>query len=240
MEKIEIIKFADFIFEAGKEGMEAGKVEFSQMTSKKAIEFFEDNNLDILSVVPNFEYNFELAKKRFALGHTKRKDMPRITKEDTLTLQQKLKSGELDVTKPFAPGTDVRNPFPEGLTGKEAEEWLSAGIHDGDKNDDKIKAVKTEVIIEKLKPIQEQVYFDQCVDFFFNYKSISAIYDFIADRHFLISSDYYLLDGHHRLGVGLILDPKLKAPALMIDMPIHDLLKLTLAYGDAVGNKRNK
>ena len=60
------------------------------------------------------------------------------------------------------------------------------------------------------------------------------------DSILILSADLYLLDGHHRLLSAMLIDPKMKLKALIIDLPIKKLLPLTIAYGDSIGNKRNQ
>jgi hypothetical protein len=57
---------------------------------------------------------------------------------------------------------------------------------------------------------------------------------------FITSADNFIIDGHHRWLSGIVLDPNLKVNTLSIDLPIKDLLPMAIAYGDAIGNKRNQ
>ena len=54
------------------------------------------------------------------------------------------------------------------------------------------------------------------------------------------SQSMVIIDGHHRFLSAVLVDPRIKVTALEIDLPIKDLLPLTLAYTDAIGNVRNK
>jgi hypothetical protein len=56
---------------------------------------------------------------------------------------------------------------------------------------------------------------------------------------FIASEDGYIIDGHHRWLAGVLTDPDIKARVLTIDLPLKDLLPMSLAFSDAVGNKRN-
>ena len=55
-----------------------------------------------------------------------------------------------------------------------------------------------------------------------------------------IKKDNRIIDGHHRFLTTVLINPKIKVNCLKIDLPIRELLPLTLAYTDAIGNVRNK
>lgn len=112
--------------------------------------------------------------------------------------------------------------------------------HDGGKStDDVIKVKKAKVAVGKLKPIQKQIYFDKSIADVIKF-GVSASNNFLFGKSFfIISSDNYIIDGHHRYLSSILLDPKGSVNALVIDLPIKTLLPLTLAYGDAIGNSRN-
>jgi hypothetical protein len=234
--------FKKYLLEAGEA---AGKMELVKTPVEKAREFAEkkmkENGRELDKEIPDFDSNYQKVQKTAEkYGKTKRKDMPVIEDYQVKQFQKRLKAGVIDVDKPFSEKTPQSNPFPEGLTGKEAEFFLQAGIklHDGDK-DDKVKTSMKKVKVKDLKPIQKQIYFD---------KSMSAIAefgakgtkDFLPTSPFIASSDLAIIDGHHRWLSGNLLDPEMTVTVLVIDMPIKDLLPLTKAYGDAIGNKRNQ
>lgn len=230
----------------GESGQDAGKMELVKITLDAAREYTEKlmskSKKELNEEVPDFDKNFKTAQKKAGMGKTVRKDMPVINDKQVKSFQAKLAKGEIDVnTSPNkAPETPKSNPFPEGLTGEQAEKFIEAGLksNDGDAKDDIVKASMKKIKVKDLKPIQKQIYFD---------KSIAGIADFGADAsrkflsgsNFIASSDLALIDGHHRFLAAMLLDPDMIVPVLVIDMPIKDLLPLTKAYGDAIGNKRN-
>lgn len=195
--------------------------------------------------LPNFKKNYLFGQNLADKGMTVRKDMPVIDEKDVKVLQRRLKDGDLDVRAPYAK-TDKNSPeaFPTGLTGEDAAKWLKDGLpkYDGagNKTDDVVKCAMVEVEAGKLVPIQKQIYFDKC----FNENQIKNGLDssikFLKNTALIISSDDHIIDGHHRWMEACIIDPKMKLKALQIDLPIATLLPLCLAYGDAVGNKRNQ
>jgi len=227
-------------------GQAAGKLELVKTPVKKAREYgekvAEKFGRDFDKELPNFNQAYikvqKLANKH---GKTKRKDMPVIADNQVREFQQRLKDGFLDVDRPFSDKTNPKNPFPEGLSGKEAEHFVEAGlkIHDGDADDDKVKASIKQVKVSDLKPIQKQIYVDKSLDGTLEYGA-KGTKDFLQSSPFVASSDLFIVDGHHRWLSGNLVDPDMKVPVLVIDLPMKDLLPLSTAYGDAIGNKRNQ
>ena len=247
------MRFEIFLSEAGEA---AGKMELVKTKVDDAYAFakklFDKKGQDIDKEFPNFKENYLFAQKQAGTGKTQRKDMPVIDEKDVKDFQKRLAKGWFDAKKPHAKAdtndkftnkypTDPNDPFPEGLTGAEAKQWLKQGVHtyDGDKQDDVIKATLTTETVGKLKPIQKQIYADKSIGMTID-SGIKATTDFLKNKStFVISSDNYIIDGHHRYLSGLLVDPKMKVNVLRVEAPIKTLLPLSLAYGDAVGNKRN-
>lgn len=227
--------FKQFYAEA-KPAASAGKLELSSTDVETAYKF-ASVVFDVDAEIPDFKENYKNAKTHAKNGWTKRKDMPRITSVDVKLLQQRLERGELDVIKPIAP-SNKGNPFPEGLTGKQAKIWLSSGLDDGDPNDDITSVKRKRVRIDTLLPIQKQIYVDTTLSSITDVKRSKT---FLSTKtFFIISADNYIIDGHHRYLSALLIDPNMKVNVVAIDLPIDILLKVTLSYGDAIGNKRNK
>lgn len=219
---------------------EAGKLEITEITVKEAINFCNKQNYDVLKEIPNFVKNFEEAQKKAKMGWTKRRDMPVIETEDVKELQARLEKGNLDIYKPFSHETLKSNPFPTGLTGMEAKKWLELGLKDGSITDDQIDVIITKVSVAKLIPIQRQIYFDKAMGSTIKF-GMKASINFIAHKSFfIISSNYYIIDGHHRFLSAMLINPMLRVNALKIDLPIKKLLPLTTSYSDAIGHKRNQ
>jgi hypothetical protein len=201
---------------------------------KQAGKSFEDD-------YPNFDENYIFVQMQIAGANTKRKDMPVISTAEVKQFQRKLIKGELDIRAPFAKETNISNPFPEGLAGKQAEEWLTNGIYikDGSKTDDKVKVRKISIRVRELIPIQQQIYFDKIMKWSVK-KGLKVTLEILKSRISIVSSDNHLIDGHHRYLQAMLIDPDMKINALQIDLPFSKLLPLTLAYSDAIGNKRNQ
>jgi hypothetical protein len=133
--------------------------------------------------------------------------MPVISRTQVHDFQRALERGEIDLTHPFAKSTNKDNPFPEGLSGDKAKQWLKNGmkIHDGDEKDDIVRTFLDRVPVKKLKPIQEQIYLDNIIPKIAK-EGVSASKDFIKNATFVTSSDYRIIDGHHRFLSALLKD----------------------------------
>jgi hypothetical protein len=238
------MKFQKFLLlEAG--GAKAGKLEIVNTSLEEAREWtekmFNKKDESLYEEIPDFDRQYGYAQKMASLGHTKRKDMPVISDADVDNLLKKLSNGDIDVSAPYSPDTDQANLFPEFLKGKAAKNWLEDGKpknDGGDKKDDVVKAKMTKVDIGDLKPIQKQIYYDKSMTQITT-NGVDNSRKFLSKSTFVVSSDLHIIDGHHRWLSALLLDPKLKVNVLMIDLPIHQLLDLSKAFGDAIGNKRN-
>ena len=97
-----------------------------------------------------------------------------------------------------------------------------------------------QVTVNKLIPIQKQIYFDKSMGSTIKFGMDASIKFITKKSFFIISSNYYIIDGHHRFLSAMLINPNLKVNALMINLDINKLLPLTLSYSDAVGKKRNQ
>lgn len=225
------------IFEAG--GQAAGKLELVQTKPDQAKEYAENElQMDVYKEIPEFDKNYQFAQDKAKIGWTQRKDMPVITDKDVKALQKRLQSGNIDINPPH-PGNNVQDPFPEGLQGQMADEWLENGLKDGTIGDDKINVKMKSMTVGDLKPIQQQIYFDKAVEGIAQFGA-EASKKFYQSTFFIASNDGYIIDGHHRFLGATLIDPKMKVKVLTIDLPIEKLLPMAKAYGDAIGNQRNQ
>lgn len=227
---IEIIKI---IKETGG-GEKPGRMELAKMNINSALQYLSLKNITI----ENVKLNLLLAMDKFNMGKTKRKDMPVINEPDIKAFQTRLKLGYIDINKPLAKETPTTNPFPDGLSDEMATKFMSNGLRDFSKPDDKVGVYIKSIPVNKLIPIQKQVYFDKSVDSIAKF-GVEKTKQFLASTILITSSDNRIIDGHHRFLSSLIIDPKMHAKCLVVDLPIKVLLPLATAYGDAIGNKRN-
>ena len=236
--------FLRFITEC-KGGAAAFKLELIKTSFVKAKQYVEKKypDFDIEKEIPNFQKNYEYAQKLARGGFAQRKDMPVIDNRDIKLLQKRLKKGAIDIARPFADNEVPDDPFPQGLDKTIGKKWVSGGLakNDGNAKDDIVDVKIKQVAVGNLKPIQSQIYFDKSIK---NVASFGAqgTKDFSASKSnfYVISSDNRIIDGHHRFLSAVLVDPKMKVTALEIDLPIKDLLPLTLSYTDEIGNTRNK
>lgn len=237
--------FTQYLIEKAGGGKPPGKLEIHSLDVDKARQYagtkFAEASRDLDIEIPNFDKNFALAKMKAMYGHTKRKDMPVLGRPDIKLLQAILKKGSMDLKTPWSSPDVSKNPFPEGLNGKEAKEFFKRGlkIYDGDAKDDVVNFKTAKVAVKNLVPIQQQIYFDRAMDMQSKDGSKTSR-DFLQNKSiFVASSDLRIIDGHHRMLSALLIDPNMKVKVLMIDLPIAQLLPMTVAFSDAVGNKRN-
>ena len=237
--------FRYFIQEAG--GAKAGKLEITKTDVKNARKYAElemqKNGRELDVEVPDFDKNYIFAQRLAKMGSTKRKDMPVINNKDVRLLQKRLQAGAIDVSKPFAKNDVVDDPYPQGLTGDQAKQWVSGGLakNDGDAKDDIVNVKVKSVAVGKLVPIQEQIYFDKSIR---NVSEFGAkgTKDFAKSKNnfYIVSKDNRIIDGHQRFLSAVLVDPRINVTCLEIDLPINELLPMTLAYSDAIGNVRNR
>ena len=193
--------------------------------------------------LPEFDKNFAFAKRAATKGRTKRKDMPVINARNVRELQARLKNGNFDIRKPFAKDGTGKNPFPTGLSKATGKRFLIKGLKkfDGDSKDDKIDVKLDKVTVSKLKPIQKQIFFDKAIVSTAKFGPKASAKILSGDAlFFIVSSDNFIIDGHHRYLASILIDPKMKVNALVIDLNIKELLPLSLSFSDAKGNPRNK
>ena len=221
------------------QGQAPGKLEIDSMSLEDAINFIKERDFDINNF-PDFESSFKKAQRLASKGWTKRRNMPVIDTDDVRNLQRALKSGRIDIKPPYHDSTNPDNPFPEGLSGFEADLFLKRGLKDGEEKDDTVDVNIEKKRIGDLKPIQKQIYYDKSMSNIVEF-GIDATIDFLTNKSFFISSsDNFIIDGHHRWLSGMLINPDLKVNVLEIDLPLEKLLPLSRAYSDAIGKSRNQ
>lgn len=226
-------------------GQKPGELEIGNIDTATAVSYiagrFSDVGLDIYELIPNVERNVSRIQALSKFGSTLRKDMPVINDTDVDNFKRHMEDGIIDIRNPFAPTTNKRKPFPTGLSGTAAADFLTRGLRDGQMIDDKIEISDKKVKIGDLKPIQKQIYLDKAVDMMlFNGGDIKRFKKWLeSDTTLITSEDDFTIDGHHRWLAGNIVDPEIKVNSVAVGLDIKDLLPMALAYGDAIGNKRN-
>ncbi|PNX47664.1 MAG: hypothetical protein BV459_03950 [Thermoplasmata archaeon M11B2D] len=232
--------FRQVIQEAG--GEAAGKIVVHKTPLDKARAYaekeFQKIGKTLDEEVPNFDENYKLLQKKLAQSKgVRRVDMPVIDPEQIGDFVKHLDDGRIDIFKPYAEGKFVTQQELGKL--EPGERWIDLGYKDGNKKDDVVKAKYTTVPVKDLKPIQEEVYFDKIVAPLVKFGKITQSGP-VTKLTLITSSDNYIIDGHHRFSGMILSDPDLKASVVKVPLKIDDLLKVTLSYGDSVGNERNK
>lgn len=217
------------------------KVEVHKTDLKKARattqEQLAKKHKDLDETIPDFDKNYAMLRK--AVDNSwgvARKDMPVINDNQIDAFRKALKEGAIDILKPFAKGRALTDKDVKALDNP--SEYVHLGFNDGKDDDDKINAKVTTRAVKDLKPIQQQIYLDKVADMIASFgpaKQGSPV----TKLTLIISSDNFIIDGHHRFACAMLSDPNLKMSVLEVPMNIDELLKLTLAYGDAIGNPRN-
>lgn len=229
-------------------GSDAGQMELVKTSLPDAVDYadqlFKVNGLDMDKELPDFANNYVRAQNLANRGHTKRKNMPVIDTKDIKRFQKRLKNGFIDIVEPH-PKDELHleiDPFPMRLSGAQAQKWLQDGLkrNDGDAKDDKVNVKLATVPVGDLRPIQEQIYFDKSIGNIAEEGSAASRKFLKGDSVFIASADYRIIDGHHRFLTGMMIDPTIKVKVLVVDLPISKLLPLAVAYGDSIGNERNK
>lgn len=91
-----------------------------------------------------------------------------------------------------------------------------------------IEGEKVKIRAKKLNPGQTTIYLDQIISRILS--NAEFVKDVIKgkynDRDILISSDNYIIDGHHRWGSVFILNPKCKIKCTKINLPIEKALPI--------------
>lgn len=215
------------------------KINCATVPLKRARKYSETEFLKVHKsldkVLPNFDRNYMLLQDRCKNAlNIPRSQMPVIEPKDMAKFQRKIKAGHIDIFRPYA----STNVFPKKFIGKKDAKYLTLGLKDGRKLDDVIKAKIIHVPAIKLLPLQSQIWLDKLIKYTIQYgapKKGSRV----TKTTIIISSNYYILDGHHRYGQVMLADPSLKMSCLFIPLSIGLLLKMTRSYGMAIGNPPN-
>lgn len=183
-------------------------------------------------VVPDFDKNYTLLQKKVkASPGIPRIQMPVIEPSDIAEFKERINEGRVDIFAPYAIGHLAK---PSDLS-EEDGPWVELGVKDGNSSDDVVRAKVVKLPAGKLKPTQNQVWLEKT---FGNIKKfgIPKPGSPVLETTIIVSSDGYILDGHHRFSQAVISNPELKMEALLVPLPIKDLLEVGRLYGEAIGN----
>lgn len=114
-----------------------------------------------------------------------------------------------------------------------------------DFNDDiksQIKVNKERIKIKDIKPSQNEIFLDKILNKLVINKKYrkKIIKDSFKDNNILISSDNYIIDGHHRWALAFILNPKCILDCTKIEIPIKYALPIINAMLEITEKDNNE
>lgn len=230
------------LLEAG--GEEAGQIEIVETKASSAKKFFTNliknggTNYNFDLFLETFEYNYNRARDMASKGYAKRADMPVIDSNQINKLQTHLEKGMIDIID--GKSGNFHKAFPQGLSGVQAGEWLKKGLYDGYTFDDVVDVSLEHIEVSTLTPLQEQIYFDKAISKLIK-NGVESTIEFLQENSIIIvSKDGYIMDGHHRWLVAMLINPDLQIQTMVVDVEKDKLIKLLNTFSDAIGNTRNK
>ena len=189
----------------------------------------------IYTSLPYFKENYLLLQDKMGFSlDINRRQMPVIEPKDMVAFKNKIKSGHIDIFKPFA----KTHLWPEEFKGRGGQGWLTLGLKDGQISDDVLKAELISVPAIDLKPIQKQIWLSEIVRGMLSF-GVPTASSKILDAPIIISSEYYIIDGHHRWAQVMVSNPDLEMQCLYVPLNILTLMNMTKTYGRAIGNEPN-
>lgn len=233
--------FKEFLIEGGKYSLNCGKVPLDKARGYAISVLGSEEELD--KTLPNFNENYMVLQKKIKKHayNLPREHMPVIEPEDMDEFHKRLNQGRIDIVAPFfknkLPKFQPKNWKP--MEKKEGEEWIEVGVKDGDPNDDVIKAKWGKIAARKLLPTQDQIWLEKLIT---NIKKFGVPRQGspITEQTVIVSSEGYILDGHHRFGQAMLGNPDLQLNALFIPIDIEELLKLSRTYAAAIQRRPKK
>ena len=201
---------------------------------------------DIFSELPNLKKNYTLLHEKCQKAkkmNIPRKDMPVIFSKDIDKFKKRLENGYLDINEPHANHRYfLNNVFPKDLNKRDdahSKIWLILGRIDNEDKEDKIPAKIENVPAKNLNPTQSEIWLDYVLYNMYKFGIVNASNTYVLEKEtIIISKDGFILDGHHRFAQVILSDPELEMKCLRVDLPIDDLLKVGVPYGNAIGNKQ--
>ena len=178
-----------------------------------------------------------LAALRAAAKHArpiKRSEMPVLAQDDIDAFDKALRNGRIDLFKPFALG---QLSTPTNLSPVQGAAWVNLGLKDGDLKDDVVKGQWGYTKANKLKPTQMEVWLDKLIARVAE-KGAAQMAAFGKKATLIVSSDNYIIDGHHRWGGAMLVDPDMPLRTLTLPIPLSLLLRIGRSFGAARGNRQ--
>lgn len=206
---------------------------------------FEKRGKRMEDYIPHFYESYESLQESCKTAiDVPRIEMPVIDPEQLNLFQKSLMAGQLDVNRPYAKGrTELYSPKDLFGDTERAMQYLYLGLQDGIITDDVVEAQMVRNSVGLLRPTQSQIWLEKLIRNIIQFGNPQedglGAYNqdsIIVDKTLAISSDGYILDGHHRYGQIVLVNPGLRVRTLQINLPIRTLLKVATPYGNAIGN----
>jgi hypothetical protein len=196
---------------------------------------FKSKGEKLDDALPDFDRNYlDLQAQTKKAPNIPRIDMPVIEPGDMQRFDQDLRSGRVDVFKPFAKG---KLWVPKNLTQKTGGKWIGLGLKDGRSSDDVVKGQWRGVEASNLRPTQNQIWLEKLIKNIAKW-GVPVPGSPVLSTTIIVSKEGFILDGHHRYGQVMLASPGLRLNALYIPIGIKRLLKVGRTYGNAIGNKQ--
>jgi hypothetical protein len=118
-----------------------------------------------------------------------------------------------------------------------AKAALDGGKKDKNDQDDIAKAGDTSVAVGSLKPMQKEVIPAKALAFALGFADNGT--PDLNNMEAIVSSDNYIMDGHHRWAARTLLDPGASVNVSKVNMPADDVVTALNIYTKAKGLKGN-
>ena len=189
---------------------------------------FEKRGKRMEDYIPHFYESYESLQESCKNAiDVPRIEMPVIDPEQLNLFQKSLMAGQLDVNRPYAKGrTELYSPKDLFGDTERAMQYLYLGLQDGIITDDVVEAQIVRNSVGLLRPTQSQIWLEKLIRNIIQFgnpqEDGSGAYSqdsMIVDKTLAISSDGYILDGHHRYGQVVLVNPGLRMRTLQINLP---------------------
>lgn len=184
------------------------------------------------TVLPDFDKNYlALQKLVKSAPNIKRIDMPVIEPTVMTKFHDDLAAGRVDIFKPYAKG---KLHTPRRMSPEEGAEWVTLGTKDGDENDDRIQAAWGRTAAGKLKPTQNEIWFDKIIRIYVKF-GLPKTGSQATEMTLIVTKEGYIIDGHHRWAQVFFADPSMTVSTLRVPLDLETLLAIGRSYGAALG-----
>jgi hypothetical protein len=157
--------------------------------------------------------------------------------ESTLSV---LRDQLLEADKKFNPtDIDLSGGRGQPRPAPDAPTFLKKGRLDKQAADDIVRGIKVaEIPVKNLKPSQDEVYGSKVALNMAKFGPTVGGKTAFGKPDIIVTSDNYILDGHHRWATAWAGDPSNKLKVTVIPLPLQHLYLVLRAYGAAIGNRQ--